>query len=119
MAHARYPTPHEQLRILASRAQVRGLSFDEFWEEAVRPGRPAVTTWHLGQPAIIERWDVHLDFVIVWPHDTADRKLYQSATAAMREGWRRAYEGTTQTRGELALASLFAALEAPAASPAV
>lgn len=97
-AHQRYPSVHEQLRVLARSAQQRGLGFDEFWECAVRPGLPPVTWRTQGRPA----------GCVVWPNDTFDRQCVRDATLAedVREGWRRAYYLEPPLRREAALTVL-------------
>lgn len=104
-AHAKYATPHAQLRDLAAAARARGLDFEEFWSAALNEGGPAVT---VGTPDPPEG-------AVRWPRDTADRRIARDATAAAKEGWRRAYEGAPPTRPEKALrilAPVLAAMEA-------
>lgn len=106
-APAKYPAPHEQLLALARRARLEGLAFEEFWERAVRPGRPAVT-W----ATPIERRPAGC---VVWPRDTRDRNVSISATLDAMSGWRRAYLGLPAPRAEAALLRLRPLLDAIAA----
>lgn len=99
-AHRLYQTPREQLFVLAVQARRRGLSFDEFWDEAVRPNLPPITRRHVDPP----------DNCVVWPSDTADRNAERAATSGAREGWRRAYEGRDPLPREKALPILAAHL---------
>lgn len=94
-ARAKYPASHEQLFALARKAKTRGLSFDEFWQLAVRPDQPAVT-W--ATPA-----EERPRGCVVWPRDTQDRNISIAATKGAREGWLRAYQGLPPSRHEAAL----------------
>lgn len=96
----RYLSPAKQLLALGKRAKAEGLSFEEWWERAVRPGQPPVTTRKLAEGVPVT--------AVVWPSDTADRATEQAATEAMREGWRRAYEHLPPTVGERAMLALYA-----------
>lgn len=102
-APCRYPAAHEQLLMLAREAKQEGLSFEEFWERAVRPGRSPVT-WSTPESRRPEG-------CVVWPRDTNDRNVSIAATTAARAGWRRAYEGVPAPRRERALLSLRPGLE--------
>lgn len=83
------------MTVLAASARERGLSFEEWWLEAVRPGMPAiVTTTPLTR---------HTPGAVVWPSDSADGRLWRQATADVKEGWRRAYERLEVSRSERAL----------------
>jgi hypothetical protein len=99
-AAERYESPHRQLRRLAEDARREGLDFTEFWDQVIRPDRPLVTR---------HRPDPPTDCVI-WPRDTFDRQNARKAIMETREAWRRAYEGETPTRGDLALQALGPAL---------
>lgn len=93
----RYPSPAKQLLELGRKAKAEGLPFATFWIEAVRPGETPITTRKLSTaPAT----------AIIWPSDTTDRAAEQAAVEAMREAWRRAYEGLPPTRGERAVLAL-------------
>ncbi|HEX7088748.1 MAG TPA: hypothetical protein VF192_01360 [Longimicrobiales bacterium] len=94
-APSKYPTAHEQLRLLAEAARRDGLSFQRFWELAVRPGQPAIT-WSTPAGERPPR-------CVVWPRDTTDRKLSIAATLGAKDGWRRAYEGVPPSGPEKAL----------------
>lgn len=108
-AHQRYPSPHEQLSVLALAARREGLSFGAFWERAVRPGLQVIT-WRMA----VERRPVGC---VVWPNDTFDRQQALEATLdpVVADGWRRAYELAPPERREAALKVLapqLAALDA-------
>ena len=111
-APARYSPPHVQLRLLAESALAEGLGFDEFWERALRPGKPLVTRHKINPPGDC----------VIWPRDTFDRQNARAAIIDTRRGWKRAYEGKPPVRAELALQALgpvfdgFGAVEV-AASP--
>lgn len=81
---------------LARAARADGLSFDQWWQAAIRPDRPPVM---ISTPAhLIPEYPC-----VIWPTDSADRNLWRGATAQAKEGWRRAYEQTPATRPEAAL----------------
>lgn len=101
-----YAPPHKQLGRLMIAARRRGLSFEEWWSEAVRPRKPLVMVTHPNPPAGAVRW----------PTDRNDRVTWQAATNEAREGWRRAYERETPTRAEEAIAFLGDAIGALAAT---
>lgn len=84
-ARQKYPTAHDQLRVLAVTARAEGLSFECFWERAVRPGRPPVT-WRTPPARRPEG-------CVVWPNDTFDRQTSVGATLdpVVRSGWERSY----------------------------
>lgn len=72
-----------------------------------------------GGPAVTVGTKEPPDGAILWPRDTADRRTAREATAAAREGWRRAYEGLPPSSPERALRILspyLAAIEAAAAA---
>jgi hypothetical protein len=103
-ARSKYPAPHEQLLVLARRARIRGLPFEDFWEEAVRPDLPPVM-WQTPP-------EKRPSACVIWPNDTQDRNLSRAATEDARSGWRRAYEGLPPAREEVALARLGPLLDA-------
>lgn len=103
-ARAKYPAPHEQLSALAREARLAGISFDEFWEEAIRPGQSPVT-WQTPE-------DLRPYGAVIWPRDTTDRNISIAATLGAREGWKRAYDRLPPHKGEKALARLRPGLEA-------
>lgn len=88
--------PHVQLTLLAIAARRRGLSFEAFWREAIREGKPPVMTNRADPPSGCVRW----------PTDTNERVSWQKAIGEMREGWRRAYEREEPTPGEQAVLML-------------
>lgn len=97
-----YDPPHVQLGRLMVLARRRGLAFDVWWEEAVRPGKALVMTNSPHPP----------DGCVRWPSDRNDRVTWQSAIHGSKEGWRRAYERAEPTSHEAALAFLAPGLEA-------
>jgi hypothetical protein len=97
-AIAQYPTAWGQALGLAVIARRRGVSFDAFWEAAMRPGRPPIT-WRVPQ-------EKRPAGAIVWANDTQTRKDDQAAMNAMRDGWERAYVGRRQLKREAALPRL-------------
>lgn len=97
-----HPAPHTQMGRLMVEARRRGLSFEQWWQEAVRPGEALVMVNHPNPPAGAVRW----------PTDRRDRDAWQIATAEAKEGWRRAYERAPQARPESALAFLADAIGA-------
>ena len=100
-APARYASPHVQLRLLAEAALQDGVDFEEFWEQALRLGKPLVTRHKANPPADC----------VIWPRDTFDRQNARKAILETREGWRRAYDGEPPLIPELALQALGPALE--------
>jgi hypothetical protein len=74
------------------------MCFEDFWERAVRPDKPAISTRTVAQSRPLG--------CIVWPGDTYDRKLWQEAIEATAEEWRNCYLGLPQTTAEKAVASL-------------
>lgn len=73
------------MRVLASQARARGLTFDEFWEAVVRPGMPIVaTTTPSGKRPVAP--------CVLWPSDSLEARTWLDATLDARDGWRRAYE---------------------------
>jgi hypothetical protein len=105
-----YTKPHKQLLRLMAQARRRGLSFEEAWEEAMRPGRGVVMTNTPNPPAGAVRW----------PTDWNDRSEWMAALLGteepdengVREAWERAYKREAPARGENALAFLADALDA-------
>lgn len=90
-----YETPARQMVALARDARARGLSFDEWWTEAVRPGRAMVLTTspRAKRPA----------GCVLWPSDSYEARVWREATHAAKDGWRRAYEQMEPSAGERAL----------------
>lgn len=99
---ATYDPPHKQLGRLMVMARRRGLSFDEFWTEAMRPQAPLIMTTHPLPP--VGAWDTA--WCVRWPTDRNDRITWQAAIRDAREGWRRAYNHEERTKPESALAML-------------
>lgn len=102
-AVAQYPTAWCQMDALASAALEAEVAFADFWEAAMRPGRPPIT-WRV--PESKRPADA-----IVWPNDTQTRKDDQAAMNATREGWERAYLGRPQLRREAALPRLLSLMD--------
>lgn len=92
------------MRLLALRARRLDVPFDEWWEAAVRPGRPPMmmSTPLEERPA----------GCVLWPTDSADRNLWRAATDEARGGWRRAYANDTPSPAEQGLIMLMT-LEGP------
>lgn len=97
-AIAQYPTAWAQMSDLAAAAKRRGLSFEEFWAGAVRPGRPPIT-WRVPEGK-------RPDGAVVWANDTQTRKDDQAAVNQTRDGWERAYLRAPQLKREEALPRL-------------
>ena len=89
-----YPTPSEQLLLLAAEAKRAGVEFECFWEHAVRPNGPIF---------IATRTDVP-EGVVRWPTDAYGRRSARDAILGTKDGWRRAYEDAEPLSCELALA---------------
>jgi hypothetical protein len=77
-------------------ARRRGLSFEDFWCEAMRPRASTVMVTTPNPPAGAVRW----------PTDRNDRVSWQAALSSAKDGWRRAYERVERKPGEEALAYL-------------
>lgn len=97
-----YELPNEQLVRLLREARGRALSFDEAWEEAMRPDKSIVMSTSRGAPAGAVRW----------PTDRSDREAWRWALVSSKEGWRRAYEMQPMTPQERAISELAGALQA-------
>ncbi|MCA1571171.1 MAG: hypothetical protein LC798_12810 [Chloroflexi bacterium] len=115
-AQSRYEPVHVQLRCLAARARARGLTFADFWREALRPARCArceVETLLSKCPSCHRRLNAQAAFTSVdrhapetavrFPTDTADKRASIAALEATKEGWRRAYAGDEPVSSESAL----------------
>lgn len=83
-------------------ARRRGLTFSEFWEEAIRPGCAIVMVTAVSPPRGAVRW----------PTDRNDRINWHAAIIASKAGWHRAYERRRPTIEEAALQFLAPGLEA-------
>lgn len=88
---------------LAVKARAEGMSFEDFWERAVRPGQPALTPRRLGKGAYKD-----LVGAIIWPSDTAERDDAQEAMFRCKDVWGRAYDREPMTPGDQAIALLYA-----------
>lgn len=88
--------PHHQLSRLAEGARRRGVSFEAFWREAIRPERPQIMVTNASPPAGCVRW----------PTDPRERKAWRTAIIGTKESWRRAYELVEPRVEERALAEL-------------
>lgn len=93
-----YDLPPVQLRRLAVLARRRGLSFEEFWIEAVRPGKKQgrVTTAHPDPPAGAVRW----------PSEWSEGTQWRAAIIELKGAWCRAYDGEEPTGPERAVIEL-------------
>lgn len=99
----RYESPAKQLFELGRLARAEGLTFDEFWQRAVRPGEPALTPRRLGKGRYAD-----LVGAIIWPSDTAERTDAQESTDRTKDTWRRAYNREPASPGDHAVALLYA-----------
>jgi len=99
----RYDSPARQMLELGRIARSEGLSFEEFWQRAVRPGKPALTPRRLGKGRYKD-----LVGAIIWPSDTAERTDAQEAMLRCKAVWRRAYNREAPTQGDQAVAQLYA-----------
>jgi hypothetical protein len=88
-----YELPHEQLTRLLAEAKLEGLSFEQAWDRAIRPGRRTILTNTKDAPAGAVRW----------PTDSTDRGGWQAAIFEVKDGFRRAYQDRPATRRELAV----------------
>jgi hypothetical protein len=95
-----YDPPHVQLGRLMLLARRRGLSFEAWWAEAVRPGLPIVMVNHPSPPPGCVRW----------PTDRNDRVTWMFAINGSKDGWRRAFNREAPSGPEAALALLAPAL---------
>lgn len=102
-----YDPPHVQLGRLVVDAQARGLTFEEFWDEAVRPNKTWVMTTAKAPPV----------GAVKWPTDRTDRESWKAAIMATKEGWRRVYDGEQATSQETALGLLAPVWDVMAARP--
>lgn len=90
----RYATPAAQMVELARQARDEGLTFDEWWDQAVHPSRIITTATP----------DHECPYgAVLWPSDRGARVMWMDVTLAVREGWQRAYEAQQPTRAEVAL----------------
>lgn len=93
-APSKYLPAHEQMLELAIDARHRGLSFMEFWHEAVRPGV---------QPIVMTTTEDPPPGAIRWPTDRNDRVNSLYAIEETIEGWSLAYDRLPPTRSQAAL----------------
>jgi hypothetical protein len=96
-AQQQHPAPHEQLRDLGIQARREAVSFEAFWERAVRPGMSPIITTETKDPP---------SNAVIWPRDSTDRNNSMAAIRSSEETWRRAYEGAPQTSAERAFGVL-------------
>lgn len=87
---------------LARAARAEGVVFEDWWETAVRPGRPPVRTTTPDEEKLAG--------AIVWPHDSQDCRSWRDATDDAREGWARAYANLPASQNEESLGVLGPAL---------
>lgn len=90
-----YALPPVQMRVLAADARRRGLDFEAFWHEAVRPGKKQgrITTAHPDPPAGAVRW----------PSEWSEGTMWRGVIESTKDGWRRAYEREAALSMESAL----------------
>lgn len=88
-----YESPLAQLSRLMLWGRRAGLSFEECWERAVRPGQTIVMVTHPNPPV----------GAVKWPTDRNDRVGWQVGIVGSKEGWRRAYEHEQAPSAEAAL----------------
>lgn len=91
-----YRLPNEQLADLLYEGRALGLSFEDAWSRAVRPGKSVVMSTTQNAPVDAVRW----------PTDRSDRLAWQAAINASKEGFRRAFERRPMTAPERAVALL-------------
>lgn len=101
-APTKYPSPLQQMHELAIEARAAGLDFDQWWEQAIRPGRTIVMVTTKNPPA----------GAVLWPTDRNDRVTWMGAIEDSKEGWRRAYVKAPPTIHEAALRLLAPGLAA-------
>lgn len=97
-----YPSAWTQLRELAVMARAAGKTFDQFWEDAVRPNLPPV------------RWKRPEDWLpgaVVWANDSKTCQDDRAAVLATRDAWESAYTGGRRLSGERGLAYLASLIE--------
>lgn len=97
-----YELPHEQLVRLLAQSRREGLSFDQAWVRAMRPGRRMVLTNTREAPLDCVRW----------PTDSTERIAWQGALKGVRDVFRRAYQGRRMTVREESAANLALVLSA-------
>ena len=98
VAHQLYPLPATQMVRLARDARREGLSFEDFWERAVRPDLPVIMTTTLSRQIP--------PGCVVWPSDSQASKEWRTVTADVRDAWESAYEALPATGAERALRRL-------------
>lgn len=87
-APRRYEPPTQQLLVLAREARAAGVTFDDFWEEIVVGRQPngRRRRWRSTDPNPPPG-------VIIWPHDSTERKAIYDSIVSTRAAWHRAYDG--------------------------
>lgn len=94
MAAARkYPRPDEQLVAILAAARRRGLSFEEAWDEAVRPARPVSSP-------------TRPPTAVGFPADFPERAAWKDALAATRSAWERAFNREPPSAVDVAMEML-------------
>lgn len=120
-APVRYEAVHEQMLRLATLAKRRGLGFDEWWREALRPRAcsrcdretllpkcPDCKRRTVGDAPVLASDPLKPPGAVVWPTDTGERRDAQIAADGVREAWRLAWHKGTRPRGHTALLYLAA-----------
>lgn len=120
-APTKYEAIEKQLLRLASAGKLRGLSFEEFWREAL----PVRTCTECGHESLVTKcprprtpesfedcggrtrgpkpWTASEGgppTAVLWPTDAVDRRLWLAAVDSSKEGWRRAYENADAPRSD-------------------
>lgn len=93
-----YDTPNVQLVRLLAEARDEGLTFDDAWARAIRPGCSLVMSNVAEDKAPYG--------ALKWPTDRTDRDAWRAAIIDAEEGWRRAYDREPPCAAELALGVL-------------
>jgi hypothetical protein len=126
-APAKYESVEKQLLRLATSAKLRGLTFEQWWQEALpvrvctvcgletlmtrcpRPLSPTSFQDCDGRTRGPKPWTVQEGgppTAVLWPTDTTDRRLWLAAVDSSKEGWRRAFEAVDHARSDHAFGLL-------------
>lgn len=101
-AHQLYPTPTTQMHELGRLARARGLDFETWWLEAIRPGRtPIISTTPV---------EKRPEGCVVWSSDSAESRSWRDAIRDTKDAWGRSYDGMDPTAADRAVVSLAHAL---------
>lgn len=102
-----YASPGEQNACPGHRRKSVGFTFDEWWEEAMRPRKRPHTPSMPGERPY---------GAILWPSDNIERTQWRRAIEFAEEAWRRFYEGLEPEPGTEAVGTLLRALREGALS---